>query len=402
MGRNAFDNFVAAAKSLINLDPQYTVFRNARMDPKTNQPVPYSPAEQAMLVRRNAMALSSFRLGLPFPYQEPEVRTWNAPLPYLDYFHGLAHLLTMEGDVQERRGASGVNSYLDIMDLGGHIQHSTTLVSHAVGNSCQAIGRRSLWKAIDRLDAPAARAATHRLEGILAHTPPLADSWREEKWGWIASLQNILHQPDWRETLLKEWIKGEPMREFDAPRLKAYRWSLWREGKRQAIEEGTRFWDACIVYVSQTYAAHPRPPLLPLDPICGLSLPFQTASQITEIWCLDVNHRAFNVLLMTRCALRAYYAEHGVYPPSLQMLVTSGILRQLPLDPFAAKEPLHYQQTGMGYILYSIGPDGKDDGGDPAHRREMERPVASVIQGKETPARPDALGDLVVKASAQP
>jgi hypothetical protein len=34
----------------------------------------------------------------------------------------------------------------------------------------------------------------------------------------------------------------------------------------------------------------------------------------------------------------------------------------MPIDPFSGR-PLIYRPDGEGYQLYSIGPDGKDDGG---------------------------------------
>ncbi|MHC5540499.1 hypothetical protein ACYOEI_19950, partial [Singulisphaera rosea] len=46
--------------------------------------------------------------------------------------------------------------------------------------------------------------------------------------------------------------------------------------------------------------------------------------------------------------------------------LTPGLLSAIPSDPFAAKQgPLVYRNTGSGALLYSVGPDGKDDGGTP-------------------------------------
>jgi len=68
-------------------------------------------------------------------------------------------------------------------------------------------------------------------------------------------------------------------------------------------------------------------------------------------------------LQLTRvaAALAVHRAEQGAYPKSLAALVP-GILPQLPVDIFNAK-PLVYQQTDDGFLLHSLGPNGKDDGG---------------------------------------
>jgi hypothetical protein len=60
-------------------------------------------------------------------------------------------------------------------------------------------------------------------------------------------------------------------------------------------------------------------------------------------------------------ALRAYQIEHGQYPDSLAQLRAAGSW-PIPEDPFSGKE-LIYRRQGQGYILYSVGPNFKDDGG---------------------------------------
>jgi hypothetical protein len=60
-------------------------------------------------------------------------------------------------------------------------------------------------------------------------------------------------------------------------------------------------------------------------------------------------------------ALAAYRAEHGEYPADLAALAPKYI-PAVPEDIFSTG-PLHYRREGEGYVLYSIGPNGVDDGG---------------------------------------
>ena len=60
-------------------------------------------------------------------------------------------------------------------------------------------------------------------------------------------------------------------------------------------------------------------------------------------------------------ALAEYRADHGSYPPKLSDL-TPKYVAQVPKDIFTAAD-LHYRQEGTGYVLYSVGCNGKDDGG---------------------------------------
>jgi hypothetical protein len=60
-------------------------------------------------------------------------------------------------------------------------------------------------------------------------------------------------------------------------------------------------------------------------------------------------------------ALAAYRADHGSYPARLADLAPKYV-REVPKDVFNDAE-LHYRREGKGYCLYSVGHNGKDDGG---------------------------------------
>ncbi len=60
-------------------------------------------------------------------------------------------------------------------------------------------------------------------------------------------------------------------------------------------------------------------------------------------------------------ALAAYRADHGSYPEKLGDLAPKYVA-QVPKDLFTAAD-LHYRREGAGYVLYSVGCNGKDDGG---------------------------------------
>jgi hypothetical protein len=60
-------------------------------------------------------------------------------------------------------------------------------------------------------------------------------------------------------------------------------------------------------------------------------------------------------------ALIAFHSDHDVFPKNLDELAPKYV-PQVPLDHFSGK-PLAYQPVGNGFLLYSIGPNGKDDDG---------------------------------------
>jgi hypothetical protein len=72
-------------------------------------------------------------------------------------------------------------------------------------------------------------------------------------------------------------------------------------------------------------------------------------------------HKVMNVLLQTHLALRIYQVEHQQFPKKLDQLVPQ-FFEQAPLDQFSGG-PLLYLPKSGGYLLYSVGPNGVDDGG---------------------------------------
>ena len=95
------------------------------------------------------------------------------------------------------------------------------------------------------------------------------------------------------------------------------------------------------------------------DTVCDMLLPV-----FDKACFVDTTSETQNDLLMVALALRAYRVEHGAYPKSLPELAPA-YLRKIPDDPFALKGPLRYKLVGNKPVLYSVGPDARDEGGRP-------------------------------------
>ncbi|MHC4528040.1 MAG: hypothetical protein ACYS29_09200 [Planctomycetota bacterium] len=66
--------------------------------------------------------------------------------------------------------------------------------------------------------------------------------------------------------------------------------------------------------------------------------------------------------LLTVVALLRYKKNQGSYPQSLQELVTTGYLKELPIDPYS-DATLVYLRMEADFSLYSVGRNFEDDGG---------------------------------------
>ncbi len=63
----------------------------------------------------------------------------------------------------------------------------------------------------------------------------------------------------------------------------------------------------------------------------------------------------------TALAAEEWRLTHGRWPDSLEQLVPE-FLDAVPEDPFSDTR-IQYKRTGTGVVVYSVGPDGQDDGG---------------------------------------
>jgi hypothetical protein len=97
------------------------------------------------------------------------------------------------------------------------------------------------------------------------------------------------------------------------------------------------------------------------DILVSLLLPGVTKATLAEDR-LVMNNRLVDVAF----GLSAYRQETRQYPVQLEQLVPK-YLAKIPEDLFVGK-PVRYQRKARGYLLYSVGPNQKDNGG----RRENQ------------------------------
>ena len=85
-------------------------------------------------------------------------------------------------------------------------------------------------------------------------------------------------------------------------------------------------------------------------------------------------------LLQLGFALAAYRADAGTYPPTLATLIPK-YCREVPADRLTAK-PLVYRPQADGYLLYSAGDNGVDDGGRTSDAKPPGDDIVVQVDGK--------------------
>jgi hypothetical protein len=92
-----------------------------------------------------------------------------------------------------------------------------------------------------------------------------------------------------------------------------------------------------------------------------------------------------------RCAAAALAAERyrrqkKAWPGNWDALVTSGHLKEVPIDPFDGK-PLRLKRENDGLLIYSVGPDGEDNGGHTDRMNPIGKGLDLVFRLWDVPKR---------------
>jgi len=99
-------------------------------------------------------------------------------------------------------------------------------------------------------------------------------------------------------------------------------------------------------------------------------------------WYITAEDRNRTRLALARVtvALAAYHVDQRAYPKKLSEL-SPKYLAKVPRDVFADGD-FNYQVTKDGYLVYSVGPNGRDDGGQGWHIEYYEGDGDDIVLGR--------------------
>ena len=279
---------------------------------------------------------------------------------------------------------------LDDLWLGSDIPQHDGFIGFEEEPRMQQIGRHTAWDACAHLNAVQARAAARRMQEILHRQVSETDSWREIKWAGQRWLLQLFQQPNWRAEMQKHygtsWQEEWDRLENNDDKLNFI--SFRSMSEKSLMVNYSAYIDRII--------AESRKPVMTRAPIPDPTGPLLVlVPDFNRIIGFIAYNDTQNALLLTALALQAFHVEHGAYPPALAALVPK-YLPKIPDDPFARAGNLLYALRGEHYLLYSIGPDGKDDGGIPMANEDMMAGVRFFPLSSQTPQ-----GDIVAGTSVR-
>lgn len=371
---NAYDYYMRACKLI--KDSKKIMWAEGNLKKPTDPPDPTNPderyytlQEKGALVRLNTTAISKLHEGFQYDCKCPQDKMLSGKS--LDDWYAcnqVIDLLSLKSQVEIALGDSdaAINSLLDIVRLGTDLSNGGQVMFFNHATLFSLIGFEHIPSLVARLDAQQCRRAAKRAEGIVSRQAPFVEVMIAEKWKGESDLAECFRGRFWRSELAVLTAcdtdpqngmnrLGSPVRLTDFTRAP----ECALQSKRRIMRAYISRVDAYIEHVKHPYSA--EKPL----PDSRTTYPHGVYEYYTETTRLNgLQNETQNGLLAIALSLRAYKLENGSYPDRLEKLVPE-YLSKLPVEPFTMRGTFCYKPTHGKYLLYSVGPDGKDDGGKP-------------------------------------
>lgn len=281
---------------------------------------------------------------------------------------GGARLLALEAQVRARRGdAAGAARALHAgFMLAGSLKNEPVVVSQLVRIACDGLARQQLQELLP--DVPFSDADLAQLQADLR-----AADYREA----------------WRRSLMGERVIG--IQAFDDPAsagMPGAQAALWRMTRqddlvcylrlmRTAIDSSKESWPEARAGIEKAEAELKTKIVASPLARARYAMTALIVPALTNSSSAGMRGTAQNRAAEAALAIERYRQRHGKLPDNLQRLVpdffptTSAETDNGPTDPYDYK-PLRFKLGDGEYVVYSIGADGKDDGGQGDDRGEPD------------------------------
>jgi hypothetical protein len=350
-GFNALDYYAAAGAMLKANGGVRSVYG-------TRDASTISLADQKLLVGKNKAALARLRQGFGMPCRIPRVLSFTETFPYLSESRDIARLLSAEAEVKMAAGDYGgaFSSGIDGIHLGHDYLRGGVLIHALVGVAIQAIVQQPMVRAVDKLPADQADRLVERLQQIILTRVPNEQVIKEEHYSTLGSLARM-PSSDFAKVMspsdIGEGVNGDEPENVRAK--SAFGSVVWHFTRDKTLRDLEGYYTAI-----EREAAKPPTERQPVPEPGGLARIFAPVftNALTKLDDIDLRNR----LLLCAAAVRSYRLKHGKLPSSLTDL---GLDPKMLVDPYSGKD-LVYRPGNSDYLLYSVGADGRDDGGVPA------------------------------------
>ncbi len=288
-------------------------------------------------------AMRDAREALAGECLQPQPRAPFQSFPYFAHFRVAIALCVVLGREHERAGryAEAIDSYTDGLRLSSVVSRNGEIIHHMVGAACASSVAPDLARCVGSGDVSAdrLRVLADDLRKLSADAPPFYEALQVE---W-ATTEELLASLSQGATALQRVGLGAAT---PNPRVRgALAQAGWWEANEKfsdSIDDARKPWP------ERSYEM-PEPETKAGSAVLPV---FANAGSKA------VERDALLAGLRVQAAIELHRLERGALPASLAEL------SDLPLDPCRA-QPFIYQGDGDEYVLYSVGCDMVDEGGEP-------------------------------------
>lgn len=295
-----------------------------------------------------SVVLDELRAAMRLPYRAPAEDPANLLDPNVTYFRGGQRMLIAEARLalSGKKPKAAVNSALDAIEFGCVMSSNGGMPMRYSGQAAISGGQDAARRCLPALTHEEARQSGMRLEKLISLNPD-GREWMEIE---RRSSSRMFRYVFAERLTLADLTQGDWEQRISAVRVKGYIAVCpkpWLYGRIDA------YFRSCEREMGKPFPARRFPPP-PEDWLFPTADHRNVSLNLTE---------SLNGLRMLRVelALQEFRQRFGRYPAGLAELETA-ISMAPQLDPFTGR-PFGYRNVGNHYLLYSMGPDGVDDGG---------------------------------------
>lgn len=290
-------------------------------------------------------------------------------------FHDCARCFRAESILARDRGDyhAAMQRSLDAIELGSRIPKGGDFVDRSVGISCHAVGFSQVEALVPRLSPSATAAALSRVRRVRGNWPPLAETIEGERLTMFSTLTWIFEEFQRQPLYAQIGALGACEPGLD-------RWATVRSvlmPRRVAFASLDRSYRERIAESRKPFRHRTSIPTPDLPWLRNLELSWDDTLEYT--WEFEWPDTQL-ALLEVALAVHRYWLQHGRYPAQLRD-ISRQWLPSVPNDQW--DQPIAYLQKGDQALIYSLGPDGKDDRGLAANLRlSGQRTHGDLVFGK--------------------
>lgn len=308
----------------------------------------------AQYLERQGPALEALDRAVAAPYCVVREYDFVAPMPEMAQMRGLGRLLLMQGRVRmyDVDAAGAVDAWLDTVEMGHDVMQEGPLIARLVGIAIDGMASRPLLGLVQQGLGTAAdyRQIIARLADLEAQRFPYAGTLAREYACGHQLVERAMADPK-QALLLVEATGGA----WSLRRIGAYLAALAEPGV--IVSNYRTYWAMLIEDARRPY---PRRDLaLEREGLLGpVNEPMLTVNRRVRV--TDVRDVARLRAVAVMAALQLYRLDNGRLPMTLDAL-RPAYLAEMPLDPFSEQSFRYLRPPGVGFVVYSLGPDGDDD-----------------------------------------